>query len=533
MTLPLKMRKRHLGFPQDLEDGELPEALGKFDDGYDENYMGDAADRARLAGLSELERECELYERSVRREELFNKWGIKCIIMAKEKLPEVIQAAPVKPADKSVEPIKDRSSVRRLAPESQREAEKRRKAIDRLVARRNVKKKKDGVSPEEAGISAEQQEAQNGKRSKLKARDVYSDVSSMDSTDEDSAQQDSGTSEPDIPITCLIELSKALLTRSQLEDFLEKPIFDETVVGCFVRIAIGPAPVPTQLSAQLSAQLAAQLTPVYRLSLIVAVEQTELEYQVGGRRTKRVLQLQHGGQKRSFQMHLVSNQAVTASEFYFWLDACERDGQSLPTLRSMAKKAKDIDKASNYAFTEGDVELMVQTKRQAGQKPVSAAYRKVCLIMERDMAVDCNDLQKASQLEKEIKQIDQQSLSEHKRERRVQYMSTFVAVPDKAPVKRRVAKPRAKKIDWQQYMRRKIAVLNRLQSEQEKLPAGAAPEGQPIPSCPNPKLPAAEAKPEQVESKAKASLEPMDVDKLDLFELHNFEINLDLSKLSE
>ena len=41
-----------------------------FDDGYDSDLMGDEADRARLAGMSELEREMELAERSERRDEI-------------------------------------------------------------------------------------------------------------------------------------------------------------------------------------------------------------------------------------------------------------------------------------------------------------------------------------------------------------------------------------------------------------------------------------------------------------------------------
>ena len=41
-----------------------------FDDGYDSDLMGDEADRARLAGMTELEREMELAERSERRDEM-------------------------------------------------------------------------------------------------------------------------------------------------------------------------------------------------------------------------------------------------------------------------------------------------------------------------------------------------------------------------------------------------------------------------------------------------------------------------------
>lgn len=498
LTSPaLKIR---IGQSKDLEDGELPESpkgikkpvLGQFDDGYDENYLGNAADRARLASLTELEREFELFERSVRREELRYKWGIKCGIMAKEKQ--------VDSGQNKLEPIKSSGCVRRMAPA----AEKRRNAIDRLVARRQVKRQKG----EECNELELESTNDSSKKAKLKARDIYSDFSSEETgEDEEARDKCSSSSEPNTPITCLMELSKALLTRNQLEDFLDKPMFEQIVIGCFVRIAIGTAP--------------AQLSTVYRLSLIVAVEQSEQEYQMGGRRTKRVLQLQHGGQRRSFQMHLVSNQAVTSGEFHFWLDACGRDAQALPTLCGIAQKQRDIQRTTNYPNNGGDVELQT-TGRQVGKQPVSSVYRKVFLIMERDIAVDRNDLEKSSQLEQEIKQIDQQA---QKLEKRGQNTSSSF-VPTET-LQKPPGKPPAKNFDWQQYMRRKIAVLERLQSEQQKEPPVAAVEQPSVNPAPLSQMPAAAAEPQ---SKPKA---PIDVDKLDLFELHNFEIHLDMSKLCE
>lgn len=41
-----------------------------FDDGYDENFIGDEEDRLRLEQMTEKERETEIYHRSERREML-------------------------------------------------------------------------------------------------------------------------------------------------------------------------------------------------------------------------------------------------------------------------------------------------------------------------------------------------------------------------------------------------------------------------------------------------------------------------------
>lgn len=49
----------------------------EFNDGYDENLMGDESDRARLEGLSEKERETEIFKRIERRDEMKTRWEIE------------------------------------------------------------------------------------------------------------------------------------------------------------------------------------------------------------------------------------------------------------------------------------------------------------------------------------------------------------------------------------------------------------------------------------------------------------------------
>lgn len=49
----------------------------EFNDGYDENLMGDEEDQARLQALSEKERETEIFKRSERRDALRRRWEIE------------------------------------------------------------------------------------------------------------------------------------------------------------------------------------------------------------------------------------------------------------------------------------------------------------------------------------------------------------------------------------------------------------------------------------------------------------------------
>lgn len=75
-------------FSEDDEKSELEEGQvssdessdssdSEFNDGYDENLMGDEEDQARLQALSEKERETEIFKRSERRDALRRRWEIE------------------------------------------------------------------------------------------------------------------------------------------------------------------------------------------------------------------------------------------------------------------------------------------------------------------------------------------------------------------------------------------------------------------------------------------------------------------------
>lgn len=71
----------------DVEDGEVTsdsdsddsDSSGdsEFNDGFDDNLMGDSTDRARLEGLSEKERETEIFKRIERRDVMRTRWEIE------------------------------------------------------------------------------------------------------------------------------------------------------------------------------------------------------------------------------------------------------------------------------------------------------------------------------------------------------------------------------------------------------------------------------------------------------------------------
>ncbi|XP_058460083.1 RNA polymerase-associated protein Rtf1 [Malaya genurostris] len=94
----------------------------EFDDGYDDNLMGDDADRARLNALSEKERETEIFKRIERRDVMKTRWEIE----RKLKLAKKAERA----KDKESQPPKKKKKKdrkKKLAEQKEHEEKKKTK----------------------------------------------------------------------------------------------------------------------------------------------------------------------------------------------------------------------------------------------------------------------------------------------------------------------------------------------------------------------------------------------------------------------
>jgi RNA polymerase-associated protein RTF1 len=89
-------------------------------------------------------------------------------------------------------------------------------------------------------------------------------------------------------------MNKLRISRFKLEKFINLPIFEKTVIGCFVRINIGNNIASQKL--------------VYRVAEIIGVVETAKVYQFGSGRTNKGIMLKHGTQEKVFRLEFVSNQ---------------------------------------------------------------------------------------------------------------------------------------------------------------------------------------------------------------------------------
>ncbi|XP_033173932.1 RNA polymerase-associated protein RTF1 homolog isoform X1 [Drosophila mauritiana] len=353
----------------------------------------------------------------------------------------------------------ERSRTRRKITKERESGGKTAHAFERLLAIRNNKLSKEKCSEDRAEQTKASNDCQTQKHTDLniEVKETYSGDSSPNSERDNAAQNDPQTKvESEERVSNLEQLSRAVLKRSDIKNLLDKPIFAEAVIGSFVRLNVGK---------------------IYCIYETIALHQDRKDYRVDGKRTNLILVLRCGSEKRYSRIDVVSNQPITQKEFLLWLETNLRNRCTLPTLNDIAKKQVQVKNACKYSYTETDVEKLIQAKREAGIKQ-NAAYRKISLIIERDMAAGMNDVEKVQVLEKKILEIDEEPRTQLEKsgQHRYQVLSStrVVHVPTiyrhelgvpsggKRSFDKRTAKPDQHELE--KYMRRKYkksAVVSR------------------------------------------------------------------------
>lgn len=437
------------GSGSEPEEGEVSDSASsesddldeEFDDGLDENMIGDDEDRARLEQMTEKEREQEIYNRIEKREVLRTRFEIeKKLKLAKKKEQRKRKEKDGdKPKEKKQTVLSDRQKVleERAQGRNDKFAALKAKRENKFQKAEEEKQKKEKKAEEERKKKEDREkektadsdsDAEDSKsKHKLKASEVFSsDDSGSDSekstksekspkrrssssssssssdSDSDSARSnDSYRSRDEGPkyVSCLEDLEKVRLSRHKLERFVHLPIFGKTVLGCFVRVGIGVH----------------QGRSVYRVAEIAEVCETAKIYQLGNTKTNKGLRLKHGSQERVFRLEFVSNKPFSESEYNKWVEDCAAHGTELPLMESIDKKQKDIQDLLYYQFSNDDIEKMVEEKLRFKSNPVNFAVAKTLLLKEKDMASQKGDDETVEKLNEKIADLDEKANSLDKR----------------------------------------------------------------------------------------------------------------------
>ncbi|XP_033127769.1 RNA polymerase-associated protein RTF1 homolog [Anneissia japonica] len=353
----------------------------QFNDGYDDNFIGDESDKARLDKMTEMEREQEIFNRAEKREALMTRFEIERKLKhakkekKRQKKEDITKRLLQSQSDRSKErrrTVEEKKDKKAIAIKSLRDArEKKKKKTEALLAKKEPLKASEVYSDDDEddddddkGEEEEEEEDKDSNKSSSPSSDEQDVVSSSDVEDEEDEKQDE-------PITDKLELGKIRLSRNKMERWVHMPFFSTTVVGCFVRIGIGNH----------------EGRPVYRVAQITSVVQTAKIYQLGSTKTNKGLKLKYANQERVFRLEFISNQEFTDSEFLKWKEDMEMRRLPLPSVGYVNKKLEDIKNALSYHYKEEDIEQIVTEKERFRRNPRNYAMKKTQLMKKRDMAM--------------------------------------------------------------------------------------------------------------------------------------------------
>lgn len=372
-----------------------------FKDGYDDDLMGDAEDRARLEQMTEKEREQELFNRIEKREVLRRRFEIKKKLKtAKKKEKEEKKKKQEEEQEKRKQSQVQDTQVVSMSHNKERRSkrdeklDKKSQAMEELKAEREKKKnktaellaKREPLKTSEVYSDDEEEEEEDDDKSSVK-----SDRSSRSSSfDEDEKEESPPKSQP---VSLPEELNRVRLSRHKLERWCHMPFFAKTVTGCFVRIGIGNS----------------SSKPVYRVAEIVDVVETTKVYQLGSTRTNKGLQLRHGADTRVFRLEFVSNQEFTENEFMKWKEAMIVAAMQVPTLDEITKKEQSIKEALNYKFNDKDIEDIVKEKDRFRKAPPNYAMKKTQLLKDKAMAEENGDGEKVKNIQDELNELEERA----------------------------------------------------------------------------------------------------------------------------
>ncbi|RKP37699.1 hypothetical protein BJ085DRAFT_27687 [Dimargaris cristalligena] len=431
-------RHRHASYDDDddddmdidigMDDGPRGHGHGHDDlDGYGPDLMGDEADRRHLLSLPEVERERILHERAERQQELQERAEVR------RKLREGQQQQhhhhrhhdnlAYGGEDEDDDDDDDmggagsstRRSSRTAGGKTGTRASEKSRGLSELKRRREEQshdvRRQRRRSPSYSGRDSDR-EADYRDRDRRSGKYSYDDSDPEDDRDRHHHGRPSRGSggptstgrdgdggerhgrrdrEAETTPANLRELNDITLSRDTLVDWALRPYFDDTVVGCFVRLGLG---MDTHGELQ------------YRVCEIVGVQVARKPYQVGSAVTNKRLVLKHGASIRPFPITTVSNQPINHREFDRLINTCKIDDLPPLDVAQVERKRRDIESARNYVLSNAEVEAMVQMRQELAGAPLNYTVEKEHLTRRLETAEQDQNWVEVDRLQLEIDRLN-------------------------------------------------------------------------------------------------------------------------------
>lgn len=373
-----------------LDEGEIADDDSKeFDDGFDENLMGDEDDKKRLAQMTEKEREQELFNRSERRETLKIRFEIERKLKSKAKKREQ-----EKRQSKQVRARKRlRASEIYSSDESSEESDE--------YTPENINKSSGPNELSSSGKPASKMNTRSALLTTSSSESSASSVSSSSSSSSESGRENDELEEDEdrhiiqdnFQMT-LADLRSIQLKRDKIVKWVYTPFFKETAIGLFVKISVGNH-IQTSL-------------PMYKVAQIIDITKSSRIYAIsdGENKTDKQCVVRIGRVERTYQMSFVSNRPFDEEDFIRWRDQVQQDGQESPSRDYFNKKKRDLHKAINHDYTNEDIAYIVRERCKFKDNPYNFALKKTELMGEKQDAEASNDYERASQIQQAIDELE-------------------------------------------------------------------------------------------------------------------------------
>lgn len=390
----------------ELDEEELRK---EFDDGYDAKLVGDEEDQKRLEGMTEKEREQELYNRLEKREALEKRFEIeKKLRIAKLKERENQKKKKKIPSfEKSSSPPTGKAASRNER-RRKMEEKKEKKTLEDLKAERERKKNKQGAaetkkrevlkftdiySSDDADEEVDEKVSMSKSRMEGRVSDSESSASDSDNSSHSDSSDNESAEAKNVMIETKDQLSKIRMTRNELGKWVHHPSFKQIVLGCYVRVGIGN-----------NAD-----RPVYRIAEITDVCETGKVYMINTTKTNVGLRLKHGQQERVFRIAFVSNADFSESEFNKWKQAMTTAGLQLPGVDDIKKKTISMQKQKAQKMQDSDIDHIVKQKQKFRKNPFNYAMKKTVLLKEKEMAETMGDSAESARVEAQLAELEERA----------------------------------------------------------------------------------------------------------------------------
>ncbi|BGP31742.1 RNA polymerase-associated protein rtf1 [Rhodotorula toruloides] len=365
-----------------------------------EGIYRDEAERRRVAGLTELEREDFI---ATRKEEIAEADNRRMIAEMASRSSGKEKAAAEDEDEAEDDDDDDDEEVYTARGTRSRKttgaSKTKSDGFEKLKKSRTEKGKKKAKKDD-----SDDEYEEGGSKSRRRSPDSDDESGSdMEQSDDDdrSAKKKGKSKKAPAPVVELADLLPIQVTRTKLAEMCRAPWFEEWIKGAFVRYSLGPD----------------QRTGMVRYSLcqVVGVEPAERSYRFEGVQTDLWLRLKHGKSERLFGMEAVSNSPFNSHEWVRWTKQCEADKVPATTPVQAAKIKEQLAKRTSYTLTEEDLAAELAKKNR---QPGGAAAR-VRLKMQRDHAMHNGDFEKAAELSAQLAELEGPAADDADRTKRI------------------------------------------------------------------------------------------------------------------